>query len=190
MLDSQDSTKSLVQRGRQGDAAALDRVFGRLVKRLRWWAHRRIAGVRRMSDTADVVQDATLGVWQRIDRLDLRKPGDLAAYVRRAVLNRIHDESRRRTRQPDPITLNAELPAQHPSALDRAIGNQSREQCQAAFSRLTQDERDVIVARLELGYSFDAIAALLDKPSAAAARMAFTRAIGRLRTDLAPAKPE
>lgn len=184
MQESQDSTKSLVRRGRQGDADALNRVFGRLVTRLRRWAHRRISGTRRLSETADVVQDAALGVWKRLDRLDLREPGDLEAYVRRAVLNRIHDEGRRRMLQPDPVTLDAEIPLQEPSALDRAIGNQTWEQCHGAFSRLTQDDRDVIIARLELGYSFDAIAALLQRPSAAAARMAFTRAIARLRADV------
>lgn len=184
MQDSQDSTKTLIRRGRQGDADALNRVFGRIVTRLRRWAHRRISGTRQLSETADVVQDAALGVWQRLDRLDLREPGDLEAYVRRAVLNRIHDEGRRRMRQPDPVTLNAELPIQEPSALDRIIGNQSWDRCQVAFSRLTPDDRDVIVARLELGYSFDAIAGLLNRPSAAAARMAFTRAITKLRSDL------
>lgn len=190
MQDSQDSTKSLVRRGRQGDADALNQVFGRLLSRLRRWAHRRIAGTRRISETADVVQDAALGVWQRLDRIDLKQPGDLEAYVRRAVINRIHDEGRRRMRQPDPVTLDAEFPLQERSALDRAIGDQSWENCQAAFSRLTQDERDVIIARLELGYSFEKIAGLLDRPSAAAARMAFTRAISRLRTDLGQGQPE
>jgi RNA polymerase sigma factor (sigma-70 family) len=189
MPDSQDSTRSLVRRGTQGDADALNRVFGRLLTGLRRWAHRRISGTRRMSDTADVVQDAALGVWQRLDRLDLRQPGDLEAYVKRAVLNRIHDEGRRRMRQPDPITLDADLVLQEPSALDRAIGQQSQQRCQAAFSQLTQDERDVIVARLELGYSFDSIAELLGRKSAAAARMAFTRAIARLRANLGPDQP-
>jgi RNA polymerase sigma factor (sigma-70 family) len=184
MQESQDSTKTLVRRGRQGDRDALNRVFGRLVIGLRRWAHRRISGTRRMSETVDVVQDAALGVWKRIDHLDLRQPGDLEAYVRRAVLNRIHDEGRRRMRQPDPITLDADLPLEDPSPLDRVIGDQSRDACRVAFSRLTQDERDVIVARLELGYSFEAIAGLLDRTSAAAARMAFTRAIARLRANL------
>lgn len=184
MQESQDSTKTLVQRGRQGDLDALNRVFGRLVTGLRRWAHRRISGKRQMSDTADVVQDAALRVWQRLDHLDLRQPGDLEAYVRKAVLNRIHDEGRRRMRHPDPITLDANIPLQEPSALDRVIGDQASEQCRFAFAHLTQDERDVIIARLELGYSFEAIAGLLDRTSAAAARMAFTRAIARLRAHL------
>lgn len=184
MQESHDSTKTLVRRGKQGDTDALNQVFGRLVTRLRRWAHRRIAGARQMSDTADVVQDAALGVWQRLDRLDLREPGDLEAYVKRAVLNRIHDEGRRRMRRPDPVTLDAELAVEEPSPLDRAIGNQSSERCRAAFSQLSQYERDVIVARLELDYSFDAIAGLLDRPSAAAVRMAFTRAVDKLRAVL------
>jgi DNA-directed RNA polymerase specialized sigma24 family protein len=87
-------------------------------------------------------------------------------------------------RQPDPVTLHPEIPLHEPSALDRVIGNQSMERCQAAFSQLSQDERDVIIARLEMGHSFEAIAGLLGRPSAAAARMAFTRAIERLRANL------
>jgi RNA polymerase sigma factor (sigma-70 family) len=190
MQDSQDSTKALVQRGKQGDADALNRVFGRLMTGLRWWAHRRLSGVRQMSDTADIVQDAALGVWQRLDRVDLRQPGDLEAYVKRAVLNRIYDEGRRRMRQPDPITLDLDLALQEPSPLDRAIGNQSWEQCRSAFSRLSQDERDVIVARLEVGLSFEQIAELLERKSAAAARMAFTRAIAQLRANVTSPQPK
>lgn len=184
MQESQDSTKTLVRRGRQGDRDALNRVFGRLLVGLKRWAHRRISGDRQMSDTADVVQDAALRVWQRLDHLDLREPGDLEAYVRRAVLNRIHDEGRRRLRQPDPVTLHPELALQEPSALDRIIADQSWQRFQSAFTRLTQDERDLIIARLELGYSFDAMAELLDRKSAAAARMGFTRALAKLRADL------
>jgi RNA polymerase sigma factor (sigma-70 family) len=184
MTDSQHSTRSLVRLGRQGDGDALDRLFGRMMSRVRRWAHHRFSGPRRMNETADIIQDATVGVWRRLDRLDLQRPGDLEAYLRQAVLNRIRDEGRRRARVPDPVPLDLNLPAKEPTVLERAMGNQTREQYRAAFARLRDDERDVIIARLDMGHSFEAIAELLNRPSAAAARMAFGRAIARLRQQL------
>ena len=43
-----------------------------------------------------------------------------------------------------------------------------------------QDDREAVVARIEMGYTHEEIADLLGKPTANAARMAVERAIVRL----------
>jgi RNA polymerase sigma factor (sigma-70 family) len=189
MQATQASTKTLVRRGRMGDQFALDRLFSRLMGALRRWAHGRLpTRARDLGDTVDVVQDAALGVWRRLDHLELETTGDLEAYVREAVRNRIRDEARRLQRRPDPVALDSRMPDGLPSPLEQAANQQAWKQYQVTFSQLREDEREAIVARFELGYTYDEVAALLRKPSAAAARMTVNRALDRLKVLAGDAK--
>ena len=49
-----------------------------------------------------------------------------------------------------------------------------------ALSRLSREDQECLIARLEMGYSYGEVATLLGKPSTDAARMAVTRAFARL----------
>ena len=51
------------------------------------------------------------------------------------------------------------------------------ERYERPLAKLRPEDRAVIVARVELGYTNPEIAALLNKPSASAARMALERAL-------------
>jgi RNA polymerase sigma factor (sigma-70 family) len=180
--DSQSSTRALIQRGRAGDRSAWDRVFGRVVKRLRVWAHGRVPVTSLgAAETHDVVQDAALRVWNRIDQLDFRKPGDLEAYARQAVINRLRDQARRGLARPLVVPIDAGVIDDVPSALDRVLDAEAMARYQAAFAALDIKDREALIARSEMGYSFEQIAQLIGKPSANAARMAVTRAIAVLR---------
>lgn len=180
--DSQSSTRALIQRGRAGDRSAWDRVFGRVMKRLRVWAHGRVpASSRGEAETHDVVQDAALGMWHRLDQLDFRKPGDLEAYARQAVINRLRDQARRGLARPLIMPIDPGVIDDVPSALDRVLDAEAMARYQTAFSALDVKDREALIARAEMGYSFEQIAQLVGKPSANAARMAVTRAIGVLR---------
>jgi RNA polymerase sigma factor (sigma-70 family) len=176
------STKSLLRRGRSGDRRALDYLFGRVLSRLRGWAHGRLPrGARNVSDTADVIQDAAAGVWRRLDGLRLDRPGDLDAYIRQAVQNRIHDEARRTRTRPDSVPVDDDLPDTSPSPLECTVRRELFERREELFSLLSPQEREMLIARFEFGYSYEQIAVLLSKPSAAAARMAVNRVLERIR---------
>jgi RNA polymerase sigma factor (sigma-70 family) len=176
------STRSLLRRGRLGDDMALNRLFGRVVLRLRRWAHGRLpSGARGSLETADVVQDAAAGVWRRLDGLRLERSGDLEAYIREAVRNRIHDESRRLARRPLSVPLDADIADPSPLPVDCVLRQQVFAGRQHLFCQLRPEEREILIARFEFGYSFDEIAILMSKPSAAAARMALNRILDRLR---------
>jgi RNA polymerase sigma-70 factor (ECF subfamily) len=54
----------------------------------------------------------------------------------------------------------------------------------AALSKLNEQERDLIVARVEVGLTYEEIAQALGKPSWNAARMAIARALVRLAEEL------
>ncbi|MEZ5416688.1 MAG: hypothetical protein R2708_05025 [Vicinamibacterales bacterium] len=83
-------------------------------------------------------------------------------------------------RHPAPDELDDALADAGTSPLDQAIRTEDRERYQAGLKRLRRADRQAIVASIELGYSYDQIALMLDKPSAEAARVAVRRALVRL----------
>lgn len=181
--ESQSSTRTLIQRGREGDRSAWDRVFGRIIDRMRRWAHGRMpAAAKGRHDTVDVVQEAALGLWQRVDHLDLRKPGDLEAYVRQAVVNRIRDEARRARVRPVAVPLDDRVIDRTASPLGEVLSQEAWERYQKAFAALDVSDREAVIARVDMGYSYEQVAALTGRSTAGAARMAVMRALEQLRS--------
>ena len=125
-----------------------------------------------------------MGVWRRIDSIQLARPGDLEAYIRQAVQNRIHDEARRLGRTPERAELHSDIPMKAASPFDEASDREFMARYASVVAGLTQDERELIVARFELGYSWEQIANFLGKSSAAAARMAVNRIIARMQSSM------
>jgi RNA polymerase sigma-70 factor (ECF subfamily) len=68
--------------------------------------------------------------------------------------------------------------------LEAAIGAEAVEHYEAALQRLRGEERELIVARIELGLTYSELAGALGKPSADAARMAVGRALVRLAEEM------
>jgi RNA polymerase sigma-70 factor (ECF subfamily) len=108
----------------------------------------------------------------------------LQAYLRTAVANRIRNELRRISRRGAAESLESGMAAEDTSPLEAAIGQQTLEQYEKGLDRLTPDEREAVVSRVELGLSYGEIATLLDKPTANAARMAVVRALLRLAEEM------
>jgi RNA polymerase sigma factor (sigma-70 family) len=183
-----ESTLALLGRARGGDVRALDRLFTRYLTPLRRFAHGRLpSAARDLLDTNDLVQDALLQTFKRLDQFQPQREGALLAYLRQAIVNRVRDEIRRRGRQPLSETLNEEnprLPDRAASPLDQAIGREAAERYENALQRLKPEDREAIVARIELGMSFEEVAVALDKPSAEAARKTVSRAMMRLAEDM------
>ena len=180
-----DSTIALLERARGGDRDALDALFARHVKPLRRWISGRLPRwARDMADTDDLVQDALLQTFKRIDAFDPRGPGALQAYLRQAVFNRVRDELRRKGRRPDSTDLDGVDMASEQSPLEDAIGREAVDKYERALTRLRPEEREAIVARVELGYTYEELAEALGKPSADAARKAAQRALVRLASEM------
>ncbi len=180
-----DSTLTLLERAKAGDAGALDRLFARHVKPLRRWISGRLPRwARDMADTDDLVQDALLQTFKRIEAFDPRGPGALQAYLRQAVFNRVRDELRKKGRRPDATDLDNVDLASDQSPLEDAIGSEAVDRYERALQRLRPEEREAIVARVELGYTYDELAEALGKPSAEAARKAAQRALVRLASEM------
>jgi RNA polymerase sigma-70 factor (ECF subfamily) len=180
-----DSTFDLLTRAQAGDDAARDRLFTRYLPALTRWASGRLPRWSRdLMDTDDLVQETLMRALRRIDGFEHRHEGALQAYLRQAVMNRIRDEVRRAKRAPVPTALEAEEPHRGASPLELAIGQQAVETYEAALQRLRQEDREAIVARLEMDYTYDQVALALGKPSADAARMAVSRALLKLAEEM------
>lgn len=184
---SADATFDLVQRARQGDGAALQALFGRYETRLRRWAHGRLpAQARGALDTQDLVQDALIRVFQRLDSFEPRHAGAFRDYVWTTLWNCIRDLARKHHRRGPVDSLDDhDLATCTPSPLEQAIGADVLDRYEAAMERLTADEREAIIMRIELGLSHAEVAKALGKPSAAAAHMAVSRALVRLAEEMA-----
>jgi RNA polymerase sigma-70 factor (ECF subfamily) len=139
---------------------------------------------RDLADTDDLVQDTLLRTFKHLEHFESRGNGALHAYLRQAVLNRVRDELRRKGRQPD-LTELADVDVRgERSPLEEAIGRETFEHYQTALERLRPEERDAIVARVEMGYSYEELAQVLGKPTADAARKTAQRALVRLAEEM------
>ena len=66
------------------------------------------------------------------------------------------------------------------SPLERAIGKEALDAYQNALAELNEEDRELIITRVEYGFSYEEVAAMFDKPSGDAARMAIRRALLKL----------
>ena len=178
---SWESTLSLLTRARAGDDEAMNDLFARYLPALRRWASGRLPRwARDLTETPDLVQETLIQVFKRIEGFDHRGEGAFQAYLRQAVMNRIRNELRSADRRPERAQLDEQAADTQLSPLEQAIGTQAVERYEAALQRLREEERDLIVARVELGLTYSELAAATGKPSADAARMAVVRALARL----------
>jgi RNA polymerase sigma-70 factor (ECF subfamily) len=176
-----DATIELLNRARHGDDEALEQILKRCIPALHRWAHGRLpVSSRGMLETADLVQDTVIAALRRLGAFEVRHQGALQAYLRQAVMNRIRDVIRRDRRRPDRTDLPDHLADRGSSPLDLAIGSENVARYEAAIQKLAPRDREAIVGRLELQYSYEELAVVLDTPTANAARVAVTRAMKRL----------
>jgi RNA polymerase sigma-70 factor (ECF subfamily) len=188
MDEALDETQTLIRRANAGDQTAADRLFARYAPALQRWTRGRLPRwARDIADTHDIVQDALLQTFRNLDGFEYRGEGALHAYLRQAVMNRIRAELRRRGRRGDHETLDPSLEDDGPSPLEVAIGRETLDRYEGALARLPVDDREAIIARVELGLSYREIAEALGKPSEDAARMAVARALVRLVKEMGAA---
>jgi RNA polymerase sigma-70 factor (ECF subfamily) len=180
-LLSDEPTIELVVRARSGDRGAVEALLQRCLPRLRRWAHGRLpAAARGCLDTEDLVQESAMHVLGRLDVFEPRHVGAMQAYLRQSVINRIRDEVRRIGRQPPPVELPDDHPADQTSPLEVAIQAEAYGRYRQALKALKPRDRELVVARVEVQWSAAEIRDLFHMPTIDAARMAVSRAIRRL----------
>lgn len=181
-----ESSFELLIRARRGDRPALDRLFTRYASRLQRWAHGHLpAAARGAHDTQDIVQLTLTKVFQRVDSFEPRHAGAFRDYAWTTLWNSIRDLARQYQRRGPADPLDTDIVGVSPSPLEEAIGSEVRARYRRAITRLRPEDRRAIVARIEMGLPYAAVAAALSKPSADAAHMAVSRALMRLAREMA-----
>jgi RNA polymerase sigma factor (sigma-70 family) len=182
---SPDSTTTLLERARAGDSAAIEALFARCMPTLRRWARGRLPQrARDLADTHDVVQEAVIATFKKIETFEARGEGALQAYLRQAVMNRIRDHIRRVERRPEPTELDTQQEGDSTSPLEHAVGQQALERYEAALARLSAADRELIVGSVEFGYTPAQLAEVTGRPTAEAARQAARRALLKLAEEM------
>lgn len=173
---------ALLRRARRGDAEALNRLYRRYLPLLRRWASGRLPPwARDLLDTEDLVQETLARSFARVREFEPRRDRGLHLYLREALRNRIRDELNRVGRGPGEILqLDERVPDDGPSPLEEAIGEETWEKYEEALAGLPEQERALLVARIDFDMSYREIAEMADKPSEDAARMAVSRALVKI----------
>jgi len=180
------SSFDLVQRANAGDQEALDTLFARYLPRLQRWAHGRVPpAARNALQSHDLVQDTLVRVLEGLPSFKPRHEGAFQGYVRTVLWNRIRDIARQYQRVGAPGILDSDLAGHEPSPFELAKARETSDRYETALERLREEERELIIARIEMGLPHAEIAAMFNKPSVAAVHMAVSRALVRLAEEMA-----
>jgi RNA polymerase sigma factor (sigma-70 family) len=179
------SSSALILRAKEGDQEACNELCVRYLPRLRRWAHGRLPlWAREHLDTEDIVQDTLMQSVRQLSAFTPQHERAFCAYVSQALRNRLRDAVRRAMTRPAGESLSADVPAREPSPLEQALGGQMLVCYDAALQRLRATDRELIIARVELGLDYAEIAGLMEKASIPAVRVAVSRALVRLAVEM------
>lgn len=176
-----ESTADLLAQVRENRPYARDRLLKRYIPDLTRLAHGRLPKqARGLVDTDDIVQSTLIRALDHVKDFEPEREGAFLAYLRRILFNAIIDEARRVKRTPASSPIREDLANHDRSPLEDAIGSETLRAYEAALERLTDQQRNAVVGRLEYGYGYGRLARELGSPSANAARMLVSRAMVRL----------
>jgi RNA polymerase sigma-70 factor, ECF subfamily len=182
---SAEASFALLLRAKTGDEQAREALFARYLPRVRRWAHGRLpAYSRSLLNTDDLAQEVLCRAIVSLETFEPRHEGAFQGFLRQVMMNRVRDEVRGAHRRPTGELLDEHI-SEDPSPMELAIGQEALERYEAALQRLKPQERELIVARCELDFSNEEIAALFDKPTPSAARVAIGRALAKLAEEMA-----
>lgn len=174
---------------REACRRAVEQLFVSLLPFLERWARGRLPPyARRRMDSGDLVQEAVVQALRRAGELDQLSAESLRLYLQTCILNRIRDEIRRAGRGE---VRNGPLPATsdgRPGPLDDAIESEERRRYREALLRLGNEDRMLLVGRIDLGMSYADLALVTRRPTAEATRAAARRAALRLARSIGGAE--
>lgn len=181
MPEKLESTAMLLSKVRGGDAAARERLCSIYLPMLTHWAHGRLPQYARdLAETSDLVQVTLVRALNNIERFEPQHEGAFLAYLRKIILNGIREEIRRTLSKPGHTELPENLPDQAQSVVEKAIGAQAIAEYETALTSLPEEQREMVILRVEFGFTYPEIAIAMNKTSANAVRMMISRALVRL----------
>jgi DNA-directed RNA polymerase specialized sigma24 family protein len=175
---SEDSTVALVTRFQAGDRRVLGTLYTRYLAPFQRWVQCRTPAWARDSIKTETLVEKTM--YQSLDdrELESSSPCCFQSHLRRKILDGLEDELRL-------ITPHRKAAAHtRSSALESSIGRRSCDRYESALRKLPDEDREVIIARIELDFPYSKIAEVLGKSSTEEAREAVIRALLRLAKEM------
>jgi RNA polymerase sigma-70 factor (ECF subfamily) len=164
--DERRADARLAVRIRSGDAEALGELYDRHASGALAVALRIVRG---RAEAEDVVHDAFVAVWRKIDRFDAEK-GSLRAWVMTVVRNRAID--RVRARRPgmdlDDADERSLLRTGPNPTWEQALQRASATEVRAAIGTLPDEQRQAIELAYFEGYTYREVAELTGVPAGTA----------------------
>ena len=175
MNDDRRAEARLADRIRSGDAEALGELYDRHAPRALAVALRVVGG---RDEAEDVVHDAFVAVWRKIDRFDAQR-GSLRGWLMTVVRNRAIDRvrARRVTVDVDDADERSLLRTGPNPTWEDALGRVAAADLGAAMAALPIEQRRAVELAYFEGYTYREVAELTGVPAGTAT--------GRLRLALA-----
>lgn len=151
-----ETTARLLTRARDGDTMARDELHGRYAAILRRLATGRIpSGTMDVIKVDELVHGVLKRAFERLDEFEPPREGALLASLRHDLFARIQDEITRRpavdARAPDGAPVD-------PGPIEQAVGGKLLKTYESSLQRLTQEQQEGIILRLEMGFAYPEIA--------------------------------
>lgn len=157
-----------------GDADSLAWARQRYLSGARRWIRARLP--KRLEQSVDVdrwANEALSEALQKLDALEYRE-GAFQVCLRQSLQARI---GRIDSSVPSEETVTIE---QVLSPLEGALGREAFQRYESALERISASDREMLVARIEFGFSYRDLAEMLGQPTPEAARAAVAEAVNRL----------
>lgn len=173
-----ESTRNLFGRMHSGDAGARDTLLRRYLPILRRMAHGRLPhSARSFTDTDDLVQVTLLSALSHVEQFEPRRSGAFHAYLRQILSNKVVDVVRHLRRTPEHESLPETIADEEQSPLRDLLGKEKFAAYEAALAALSPVQREAVIMRVEMGFTYPEIAMEIGSPSPNAARMLIQRAL-------------
>ena len=175
MSNEQVADAQLAERVRAGDTDALGELYDRYASKALATAMRVVGG---REEAEDVVHDAFVAVWRKIDRFDAQR-GSLRAWLMTVVRNRAIDKvrARRASIDVDDADERSLLRTGPNPTWEDALSRASAGELLAAMAELPAEQRRAVELAYFEGYTYREVAQITEVPTGTAN--------GRLRLALA-----
>ena len=179
-----DSTVGLLPLASQGNGEAVSALLERMRPFLTRIGHGRLPGwARGRAETDDLVQESLIRAVRHIPRFQSQTPRDLRNWLHTVFKNLVIDETRYFKRTGVPQELREHVPDDAVSPEARAVEQEQADVFEIALQGLSARDRQLVVLRLQHGYSFQELADRFGK-TPDAVRMAYNRALKRFRDEV------
>ena len=173
------STADLFRLARGGDRNATNLLYQRMWSVLLRVAHGRLPkSARGLADTQDIVQNAMVSALDHIEKFEPQFAGAFLVYMRRCVINEVSNQLRKANRRPS-TGLTDDIVSSEPGPDKEYDATRIQECYELALSKMSDEDQQIIIEKVEMGFSYTEIAAM-HHIQVNAARMRVARALVRL----------